>query len=106
MEKMLQYKIIKLRNKMEDGQPYGYMIVDLVWSFTDHSPLRDDGAKEIPDQVEVSEGIPAEFITSLIEQKKKTMYEALSKPGFGITVEHADVPDVLLQVLQTIAEKQ
>ena len=108
----LQYTIVGIRNQMprtdwKQGEPrpapttYGYMIVDLLWSAQDGSPLRDDDATEIPDQVEVPNGAGKDDILAAIERKKKSLYEALAKPGVGITIAPDDVPDALYSLIGT-----
>jgi hypothetical protein len=61
--------------------------VDVMWRADDGSILRDDGATEIPDQIDVPLSASDDFIKSEIEKKRAALYEALAKPGIGITID-------------------
>ena len=61
--------------------------VDLLWRADDGSILRDDGATEVPDQINVALDADDNFIENAISRKRDALMEALTLPGVGITVE-------------------
>lgn len=60
--------------------------VDLLWRAADGSVLRDDGATEIPDQVNVHIYADDEAVKRAINQKRDDLYRALDCAGVGITI--------------------
>lgn len=92
---ILTYKIVNIRDKMQNGQVYGYLAVDVVWSSENGELLRDDGAKEIADQVNVPLGSSREAIIEAVQNKREDLYLALMKPGVGIVVEAEPISDDL-----------
>lgn len=76
----------------------GEKAIDLLWRADDGSVLRDDGATEIPDQINVPlDTNDDEWIEAQIEKKRVALYEALAMPGVGITI--AEMPMFINQDL-------
>lgn len=67
--------------------------VDVLWYADDGSVLRDDGAREIPDQINVPLQASDIDIQVAIEKKREALTDALSRPGVGITLD----PEPMLQ---------
>jgi hypothetical protein len=60
--------------------------VDLIWRADDGSILRDDGATEIIDQINVALDANDNVIENAITRKRDELTLALAQPGVGITI--------------------
>lgn len=67
-------------------RPFGdSKAIDVLWRASTGEALRDDGATEIPDQVDVALDATDEQIRAAIDAKRAQLMEAYAAPGFGIT---------------------
>lgn len=109
-QRNLIYEITGVRDRMprtdqKEGEPtpaptlYGYFAIDLIWRAEDGLALRDDGAVEIVDQVNVPLEADANYVLATIEAKRQELYIAMDQPGAGITIEPESVPQELLALI-------
>ncbi len=89
-EPQLRYRIVNIRRFGTERA------VDVVWSLAGGGPLRDDGATEVPDQINVPFAARDQDIITAIEAKRSYLYEALKAPGPGIVIGEPDLPPTAL----------
>lgn len=78
---------MELKARIINIRPFGQQkAVDVVWHSTDGAVLRDDGAKEVPDQIDVPYLATDDDIAAAIEKKRQDLTWALAQPGVGITL--------------------